>query len=34
MNTEELQKQGLTQEQINYVMAEYGKDCTGKPEGV
>ena len=26
MNTEELQKQGLTQEQINYVMAEYGKE--------
>lgn len=26
MKTEDLQAQGLTQEQINYVMAEYGKD--------
>lgn len=29
MNTEDLQAKGFTQEQINYVMAEYGKDING-----
>lgn len=28
MKTEELKAQGLTDEQVNYVMAEYGKDMT------
>ena len=29
MKTEDLQAKGLTQEQIDYVMAEYGKDING-----
>lgn len=29
MKTEDLQAKGLTQEQVNYVMAEYGKDLNG-----
>ena len=28
MKTEDLKAQGLTDEQVNYVMAEYGKDMT------
>ena len=29
MKTEDLQAKGLNQEQIDYVMAEYGKDING-----
>lgn len=29
MKTEDLQAKGLTQEQVDYVMAEYGKDING-----
>lgn len=29
MKTEDLQAKGLSQEQIDYVMAEYGKDING-----
>ena len=29
MKTEDLQAKGLTQEQIDYVMAEYGKELNG-----
>ena len=29
MKTEDLQAKGLTQEQIDYVMAEYGRELNG-----